>query len=200
MPQQIQTDLETFNDPNKPRRFRLITDRKTGQLAVFVNGKLVGEFSRKAGKASPKRGRVIGIVAQAPVTISNLWIAPWVGAVPQMAKSKEALSANQAAAPSGDAPKPAEPEQPPSDVVLLVNGDETVCTVEGATPEELRVKCEGDDLEFPLNRAVMVEFAGKSVAPVPGIRLRLAGEDCSRCNRSSSRTARCPAVIRFSAT
>ena len=175
MRQPIQITLEKFDDPNKPRRFRLIADRKTGQLAVFVNGKLVGEFLRKAGKASPKRGRVIGIMAQAPVTISNLWIAPWVGPFPQMAKSKVALSANQAAAPSGDEPKPAEPEQPSPDVVLLVNGDETACTVEGATPEELRVKCEGDDLEFPLNRAMMVEFAGKSVAPVPGIRLRLAG-------------------------
>ena len=167
--QPVQLQLDKSETPNGPRRFRLLADRKTGQIAMFVNGKLAGQYSPRVGKPSPKRGRNVVFMPQGmPLTVSNIWIAPWVGTIPRM-------PGKQPAAQPDEAPKPAGPEPPPSDVISLANGDETPGTVEGATPEELRLRCEAGDVEFPLSRALMVEFAGAPVPPVPGIHLRLAG-------------------------
>lgn len=71
--------------------------------------------------------------------------------------------------------KSAEPVPPPSDVISLINGDETPGTIESTTPEKIRVRYDGGDVDLPLNRTQMIEFAGPPVAPAPGTRLRLTG-------------------------
>ena len=60
--------------------------------------------------------------------------------------------------------------------MALTNGDETSGTVESATAEVLRVKCDVGTLDVPLTRALMAEFAGPPVPAEEGIRFRLAGK------------------------
>lgn len=185
-PQQVEFGEKIGSEGNR-RHFRFLADRKTGRLAMLVNGELVARFGQRPGKESAKPGRGIAIVPQAMssrVTISNLWIAPWSGVLPAMPRktAKEEKPAEHAAA-DGDDKKaasktpPAEPEKPaaPQDVIALVNGDETSGTVEGATAGQLRVACDVGNLDIPLDRMLMLELVGPLVEPTPGIRLRLAG-------------------------
>jgi hypothetical protein len=185
-PQQVDFG-ERIGSEGSRRHFRFLADRKTGRLAMIVNGELVGRFGQRAGKESAKPGRGIAIIPQpmsSRVTISNLWIAPWSGVLPPaLAKSgKEPRPAGhpapkQSKAAPGSKPPPEEPrnESAGEDVVALANGDETSGKVEGATPGQLRVACDVGTLEIPVERTLMVEFAGASAEPAQGIRLRLAG-------------------------
>ena len=156
----LNVELASAGVKGNARHFRFLADRKTGQLAMFVNGKLVARYSPRAGKASPKRGRYVFLSPQAMgMTFSNLWIAPWAGSFPKMSAGT----------------KSAEPVPPPSDVISLINGDETPGTIESTTPEKIRVRYDGGDVDLPLNRTQMIELAGPPVAPAPGTRLRLTG-------------------------
>jgi hypothetical protein len=158
--QALNVELASAGEKVSARRFRFLADRKTGQLAMFVNGKLVARYSPRAGKTSPKRGRYVFLSPQAMgMSFSNLWIAPWAGSFPKISAGT----------------KSAEPAPPPSDVISLINGDETPGTIESTTPEKIRVQYDGGDVEFPSKRALMIEFAGPPVAPAPGTRLRLTG-------------------------
>ncbi len=202
-PQQVEFGNKIGSEGNR-RQFRFLADRKTGRLAMFVNGRLVTQFGLRAGKEAAKPGKGITIVPQpmnSVITISNLWVAPWGGALPEMPKKTSAKEAAQpgikieifgggANEPQADAKvtadgkpstklaePPAEPEPvTTSDVIALTNGDETFGTVERATSEMLRLKCDVGDLEIPLKRTLMVEFAGVPMPPSAGIRLRLAGK------------------------
>lgn len=152
---------DTF-DESKPHRCRLLADRRSGQIAIFVDGKLVLTSTPRVTKDSPKRGRGLFIMPQAEsLILSNLWVAPWAGTIPEMPKKKDAKEI------------PA-PEVPP-EMVALANGDETPGTVERITPDAIFLKCEIGTIELPVKRALMVDFAAKPVPPVPGVRLHLAG-------------------------
>jgi len=150
--------------------FRILADRKTGQMAVFVNGKLATSYPPRNGKNSPKPAKTIFFTLRDPkLTIANLWIAPWAGAMPRMPKDK-------AASEAGATAKPAESEPAPADFVSLLNGDETPGTVDSATREEIRLKCDVGEIELPLKRVRMLGFAGTPKPAAPGIRLRFAGK------------------------
>lgn len=97
-PQQIDFGDKVGSDGNK-RSFRFLGDRDTGRLWMYVNGHLVGQLNRKSGTENPKTGRGIAIIPQpmlSRVTISNLWVAPWSGALPESPKSTKD---SEAAAP-----------------------------------------------------------------------------------------------------
>ena len=217
-PQQVDFGEKIGSEGNR-RHFRFLADRKTGRLAMFVNGIVVAQFGQRPGKESAKPGKGIAITPQpmnSSATISNLWIAPWSGELPDAPKSSG--RANQRAGGNiilnggvlnlngvnkavgvGDAggkvsadkkndpaatgksaeetkDKPAAPATPAADLVALTNGDETSGTVESATAEVLRVKCDVGTLDVPLTRALMAEFAGPPVPAEEGIRFRLAGK------------------------
>ena len=165
---------------------------------MLVNGIVVAQFGQRPGKESAKPGKGIAIMPQpmtSSVTISNLWVAPWSGELPDAPKrdanaakalnkrGKAGLILNgQGIAPVAEKqPEPekkpeAEEPKPPADLVALTNGDETSGTVESASAEELHLKCDVGLLDVPLKRALMIEFAGAPVPPGDGIRFRLAGK------------------------
>ncbi len=168
-PQQIEFGKKVSKDGNR-RSFRFLGDRRTGQLWMFVNGKLAGQLNHRNGADNPKPGKGIAIFplgSATRMTISNLWVAPWTGTAPAPMKDDKKNKE-----PAEEEP-PAEPA-PVQDAVALVNGDETLGTVKSATAEELRVQCEVGDLAIPLKRAVLVDFAAKTTAATPGMRLRFA--------------------------
>ena len=91
--QQQQLELgDSISNEGNSRRYTFYGERSTGRFYMAVNGKLVGQLNRKGGGDSPKPGRGISIAPQAGnslPTISNLWVAPWSGALPPAAaKSK----------------------------------------------------------------------------------------------------------------
>jgi hypothetical protein len=193
-PQQLDFGEKIGSDGNR-RHFRFLGDRSNGRLWMFVNGQLVGQLNRRSGSDNVKVGKGIAVIPQpmmSRVTVSNLWVAPWSGAVPATAKvaktdeskkdgdvaeKKDEAKADkppEEAAPAKAPEKPLPVEVSSLDAISLNNGDETLGTVESATAEELRVKCDVGDLQIPLKRAVMVEFGGKPPERKPGIRFRLA--------------------------
>ena len=183
-----------FGEPvvpeGRPRHFRFLVDRKTRQIAVFVDGKVVAQYRPLTGKFLALAGNDILIASNgAGGVLSNLWISPWVGPMPRLSKSKapddepepadekvEPKPVEPAAPATVGEPGPAEAPAPArSDIVSFLNGDEAEGTVESADSAELHLKSDVGVLELPLPRVVMVEFAGAATPGPDGIRLRLAG-------------------------
>lgn len=86
---------------------------------------------------------------------------------------------------AADKPAPADdkkdaPEKKPAtlatDLIALVNGDETSGTLEGASATELHLQCDVGRLDIPMSRALVAEFAGPLQPPAAGVRLHLAGK------------------------
>ena len=183
------------------RTFTFYCDRLTGRFSMAVNGKLVGQLMRKGTADSPKPGRGISILPQSSnsrVSVSNIWVGPWTGALPPMAdKTKTVDGGKQPGFRIGNgvqveekkpenkeepdtkteaaAEPPKEPESP-SDSVALVNGDETHGTVTKATADSLFIEGEIGELEIPAKRATMVQFAALPAPQPSGARFRLAGK------------------------
>ena len=183
-----------FGEPavpeGRPRHFRFLVDRKTRQIAALVDGKVVAQYRPRTDKFVPLTGNDISIASyRAGGVLSNLWISPWVGPMPRLSRSKapddepepadekvEPKPVEPAAPATVGEPGPAEAPAPArSDIVSLLNGDEAEGTVESADSAELHLKSDVGDLELPLPRVVMVEFAGAATPGPEGIRLRLAG-------------------------
>jgi hypothetical protein len=160
---------------------------------MIVNGIPVGQFGNRPGKESAKPGKGIAIVPQqfnSSVTISNLWIGPWSGDPPAVPKGaartdRRGGRLNAGKEVEGDPAKPVEKDakakpataaQLSSDLITLVNGDESTGELENATASELSLKCDVGTIEIPLSRTLMVEFAGPAHPPAAGIRLHLAGK------------------------
>ena len=232
-PQQVEFGDKIGSEGNR-RHFRFLADRKTGRLAMIVNGIVVAHFGQRPGKESAKPGKGIAITPQpmnTSATISNLWIAPWSGDMPELPKNSGRTErraggniilnggvlnlnlngvnkvvgvaagggkvpaeketgdkpADPGAAENKDQPaaKPGAPDAPPADLVALGNGDETSGTVESATAEALRLKCDVGNLDIPLKRALMVEFAGPPAPHENGVRFRLAGKGTLTVNSFS---------------
>ena len=191
-PQQLDFGEKVGSEGNR-RHFRFLGDRENGRLWMFVNGQFVGQLNRRGTPDNIKPGKGIAILPQpmnSRVTVSNLWVAPWSGALPELPKlpktddPQKVGPAPKADEPPADekakpeAPKEAAPKPPapPADAIALNNGDETLGTVQSATAQELRVICDVGDLRVPMKRASMVEFGGKPSPAPKGIRLRLASK------------------------
>ena len=186
-PQQIDFGERIGDDGNR-RSFRFLADRRTGRLTMIVNGIVVGGFGSKSGKESAKPGKGIAILPQpinGSVTISNVWVGPWSGEAPEIPKPAPEKNAQgrkngKIYAPPSD-PEPDKIQPSPSvehrtDVLTLVNGDETTGTIEGVSASELQLQCDIGKLDIPLSRALVVEFAGAPVPPASGLRLHFAGK------------------------
>jgi hypothetical protein len=135
------------------RHLRIFADRPSGKLAVMVDGLLMGQFSRKGEGVHFPLGRAVALAPQMnmPCKISNLWIGPWNGQVPQ-------------------GPSTSEPR-----AVLLENGDQAEGGVESATATDVHLGSDLGSLEMPLNRISMINFGGGSTKAPAGVRLRFAG-------------------------
>jgi hypothetical protein len=139
------------------------------------------------------------------VTVSNLWIAPWSGSLPVgvslrgkdeagAAPIKDAAAAKDATQTKANGDDEGATEKPSNDskkevaasgntgsgagvdVIALTNGDETMGKILKATGDAITLKCDVGELEVPLQRASLVEFAATAVPAKSGIRLRFAGK------------------------
>jgi hypothetical protein len=104
---------------------------------------------------------------------------PGVPGLPQQEAPAGAVAKDEEAPqkPKPEAPAPA--AQPPVstlDTVALTNGDETTGKVLKATADTLTIQCDVGELEIPLLRASLVDFASKPVTQRGGIRLRFVGK------------------------
>jgi hypothetical protein len=199
-PHQIEFGESVGSEGNR-RQFRFLADRRSGRLVMVVNGIAVGQFGQKAGKESAKPGKGIAIVPQpmnSSVTVSNLWIGPWSGEPPEAPKRSATPNRrggvidlngrgpivggpddkkDAAEKPDDKKDRPAAKSAPPAaDLLALVNGDETSGILESATATQLQLKCDVGNLEIPMSRALMAEFAGPVQPHAAGIRLHLAGK------------------------
>ena len=168
------------------RKFTFYCDRLKGRFHMAVNGKLVGTLQQKGGNDSPKPGRGIAINPQAngaSVTISQLWVGPWSGALPpaaiKTAVKKDAQIADVAPVkveqPAEPAAEKIETPEIAQDSIALANGDETRGTVTRATSDSIIIDCDVGEIEIPTKRATVVQFAPTPTPAPAGVRLRLAG-------------------------
>jgi hypothetical protein len=65
---------------------------------------------------------------------------------------------------------------PEGDIIALTNGDETAGKVLKVSRDAITMQCDVGELEVPLQRASVVEFAPRDEAPKRGIRLRFTGK------------------------
>lgn len=175
-PQQIEFGQKLGGEANR-RHFRFLADRKTGRLWMFVNGQLVGQLKRRSSSEdNPKPGKGVAIIPQpmgARVTVSNLWVAPWSGALPVQPKKDDKGEKEEGVEKKKEEKKP---EPPTSDALALVNGDETQGEIVSATADTLTIKCDAGELDIPIARTLIADFASPPAAAKPGIRLRFAGK------------------------
>ncbi len=152
MQQQFQFG-ENVGKHSGTRHIRLLADRASGRLAIFVDGALVGNVGQKIADGSRNLGRglVLSTQPQMPCTFSDLWVGPWNGQLP------------------GKAPAPIAP-----DTVLLANGDEAQGTVALATPTVVKLDSEVGPIDLPIARLTMINFGGDSAPRRNVTRLRLA--------------------------
>jgi hypothetical protein len=133
---------------------RLFVDNQTGMVDVYYNG----VHRIKAGQASSERIPGIGGIvtiqgsgsSAAPLVISNLWVGPWNGQLPE----------------AGEGP-----------AMALANGDMAETVPVEMRDGKLLLNAAGTELEVPLDRVQAIGFGGK---PDPGTsagRLRLASGD-----------------------
>jgi hypothetical protein len=169
-------------------------------IAVGQFGQKLGKDSAKPGKGIA----IIPQPMNSNVTISNLWIGPWSGEPPEAPKrtatanrrggvilngagidlngkgpvgggAEDKKDAAENTADKKD--KPAEKSAPlATDLLALVNGDETSGTLESATATQLLLHCDVGRLDIPVSRALMAEFTGPLQPHAAGIRLHLAGK------------------------
>ncbi len=174
-------------ESNTQRQFTFYCDRSKGRFHMAVNGKLVGTLQQKGAKESPKPGRGISIIPQdngASVTISQIWIGPWTGALPPTAeKSKKTatlVDGTNPAEATGEKKTSLPPSPPESavagDFIALANGDESRGTVKRVTAESIVLDCDVGEVEIPTIRATVLQFAPTPTATIAGARLRLAGK------------------------
>jgi hypothetical protein len=102
-----------------------------------------------------------------------LWVAPWSGALPVQPKKDDKGEKEEGAEKKNEEKKP---EPPTSDALALVNGDETQGEIVSATADTLTIKCDAGELDIPIARTLIADFASPSAAAKPGIRLRFAGK------------------------
>ena len=134
------------------RRVRVFVDSEKGSLAVMLNGVLVKKFGARKEEAMTGLGDTISFSSYggySPTKLSNFWIGPWSGEVPDT--SKESTGS-----------------------VVLSNGDVAVGEVRALHDAKIGVTTDVGDFEVPMERVIGVEFGG---APAPGkaagrIRLR----------------------------
>jgi hypothetical protein len=127
-------------------RYRILADRKNYKAYFLVDGLQVAQFSRKRENEEDKWGCGISLHPQGGgqyVTFSHLTIAPWNGRAP-------------------DAPLP---DAAAAETVSLANGDEATATLTSATPDKFLMSFEGEPLELPRDRVLMIDFAKSGEAP-----------------------------------
>ncbi len=137
-PSKIKTDTLT-------RKIRILADRKLRRLVLFVDGHMVINHASRMEDENESWGNALQLYTDNNVEtmLSDLWVGPWNGVIP-----------GKADLPFANAR------------VLLTNGDELATTVLGDDGKLLKVDFEGDKLDIPHQRLVLVDFA--DAAPTAG--------------------------------
>ncbi|MBP7949274.1 MAG: hypothetical protein KA004_06420 [Verrucomicrobiales bacterium] len=154
--QPVQVQWKDKVNPNARKHvFRIFADRKARRAAFFVDGVQVAQFTRRGPKAEKESeaspwGTGISLHPQNAnqlMIFSNLWISPWNGQMPSTAQKE------------------------PVETVSLANGDEAMAEVVSATARNFQLRFEGEPLELPRERIVMIDFGGvKNLEPkVPAV-------------------------------
>jgi hypothetical protein len=129
------------------------------------------------GKEEPGPAAGPGPAAlQAPLAPLRLAVP---GAVPDTKADAVAVEPEKAVAekePRKDPIVPAGLDAANADIIALTNGDETIGKILKASGDSITVQCDVGELEVPLLRASLVEFAATGAAAKSGIRLRFAGK------------------------
>ena len=143
-----------INEAAHERHVRLLAERSAGKVTILVDGVVLGQF----GKPNPAHPRNLGtgitLVPQAgmPCTLSNFWVGPWNGRMPETSA-------------------PSKPNTTP-DSVLLANGDETRGVIRGFGPQGVKLDCDAGPINLPADRVVMMEFGGSAEVSTASTRLR----------------------------
>lgn len=131
-------------------------NRPSGEIALFINGEFVVQWSEVAGDVVEGRGYAgkgggFGFMVQSeesPVRISEVIVAEWNG-MPDAARSLQVDDA---------------------DIVLLTNGtDRFSGKVTGLSDGRLSLEGRYGDFEFPLDEIAEVRFAKSRVAEAPDL-------------------------------
>ena len=133
---------DKFKMSSNLRTMRVFVDSEKGTTAIMLNGILVKKLGSKKEEVLPGLGDSISFSSYSSYSatkLSNLWIGPWNGEVPNAA-------------------------DPASGSVALKNGDVTPGNVLSLRDGKVVVATDVGEFEMPMERIVGIEFGG---APAP---------------------------------
>ena len=133
---------DKFKQSVNLRMMRVFVDSEKGTTAIMLNGILVKKLGTKKEEVLPGLGDSISFSSYSsynPTKLSNLWIGPWNGELP-------------------------DPANPASGSVALKNGDVAPGNVLSLIDGKVLVATDVGEFEMPMERIAGIEFGG---APAP---------------------------------
>ena len=144
---------EKLGDSNTRRALRLFVDTKAGTCDVVVNGVHLVRLGQEASERLLKSQYTVRIAPypgqEMPTILSNLWIGPWSGDLPQTTAADEGGTA-------------------------LANGDVVPRVPKAMHEGKFTIESELGDLDLPVEKALAVDFGGAIDEQRAAARIRLA--------------------------
>jgi hypothetical protein len=143
---------EKIGDATSRMAVRAFVDSKQGTLDLFINGVLVVRYGRVANERIPGIGETLSLSVdqgqESPTVLSNLWIGPWSGDLPQ-------------------------PEIPAGATTVLTNGDTASTAPTKVADGKFTIESEAGPLELPVEKVEAIEFGGELAPAHAKGRIRL---------------------------
>ena len=125
-------------------RFSFRADRKKRTFVLLINGQKVANWKDKEKFAGKGDGLVFSTRSPSPLKISNIRISEWDGSLP--ASYENVLGVNK------------------QDFVRLSNNDTITGSVVGIRENQLKIKTSFAEVNVPLTRISIVQFASKDAS------------------------------------
>ena len=138
-------------EPSNRRMMRLLVDSEKGTVAVLLDGVLLKKVGTKKDEMFVGLGNSISFSSYSGYSLtklSNFWIGPWSGELPDFSKEKAGS-------------------------VALTNGDVAAGQILALNEGKMRVETEVGEFEMPMERVSSVEFGGTATPAKAAGRLRM---------------------------
>ena len=148
-----QIPINGHADQPTPRiAVRIFVDSVAGTADFYLNGEKIGRVGQLENERLPGLGRVIKFQSSpngaSPVVLSNLWIGPWNGELPQPGRDEVATTA-------------------------LANGDVAMGVPTALRDGTYRIETDIGQLELPEEKVNAIEFGGPMAPKKHAARVRM---------------------------
>jgi hypothetical protein len=137
--------------PTKRRDVRFFVDAEKGSVAVMLNGTIIKKLGGRKEEGVVGVGHTLSFSSYggySPTKLSNIWLGPWSGEIPDAEKA-------------------------PSPTIALTNGDSSAGRVLSVRDGSVKVETEVGEFELPFERIGGIGFGGEPYFSKAAGRIRL---------------------------